>query len=266
MTAAGNTRAFPGHVVTFGETDAAVVKAVQQRLNELGCGPVDADGVFGSQTKNAVQLFQARFADADGVPLKIDGVVGAITWAALFGMSSVPTASESSDALLASAVRVAASQVGVREQPEGSNRGPEVDKYAQSVGLNPADANPWCAAFVYFCFNQAAQELSKPNPVIKTGLVLEHWKLAGKQGVPRLLQEDAVANPALVQPGQIFILATGGGHGHTGLVEQVQGGKLVTIEGNTNEGGSREGIGVFRRASRKLAEINRGFIDYSARG
>jgi hypothetical protein len=252
-------------VVTLGEADAAIVKAVQQRLNELGCGPIDVDGVFGSQTKNAVKLFQARFADADGLPLKIDGILGAITWAALFGTNSVPLASGSSDPLITGTLQVAASQVGVLEQPIGSNRGPQVDEYVRSVGLDPADANPWCAAFVYFCFDQAAQKLNERNPVIKTGAVLEHWKLAGTQGVTRVLQRDAVANPALVQPGHIFILATGGGHGHTGLVDEVQGGKLVTIEGNTNEGGSREGIGVFRRTSRKLVEINRGFIDYSAR-
>jgi hypothetical protein len=37
----------------------------------------------------------------------------------------------------------------------------------------------------------------------------------------------------------------------------------VTIEGNTNEGGGREGIGVFRRNRRKVRGINKGFIDYS---
>jgi hypothetical protein len=59
------------------------------------------------------------------------------------------------------------------------------------------------------------------------------------------------------------VIATGAGFGHTGLVERTSGGKLVTIEGNTNVGGSREGIGVFRRESRKTVDINRGFIDYA---
>jgi hypothetical protein len=73
-----------------------------------------------------------------------------------------------------------------------------------------------------------------------------------------------VQDPALVQPGHIFVIDTGGGAGHTGLVLEVSGGKLITIEGNTNDGGSREGIGVFQRDSRKIAQINKGFIDYSA--
>jgi hypothetical protein len=54
------------------------------------------------------------------------------------------------------------------------------------------------------------------------------------------------------------------GTGHTGLVERVLGGRLVTIEGNTNGGGSREGIGVFRRNRRTVWSINRGFINYRA--
>jgi hypothetical protein len=39
---------------------------------------------------------------------------------------------------------------------------------------------------------------------------------------------------------------------------EVAGGKLITIEGNTNDGGSREGVGVFLRESRKIAQINKG--------
>ena len=63
----------------------------------------------------------------------------------------------------------------------------------------------------------------------------------------------------------IFVLDTGGGAGHTGLVESIEGGRLITLEGNTNDGGSREGVGVFRRNGRKIVNINRGFIDYAGR-
>ena len=63
----------------------------------------------------------------------------------------------------------------------------------------------------------------------------------------------------------IFVLDTGGGSGHTGLVEAIEGGRLITLEGNTNDGGSREGVGVFRRNGRKIVNINRGFIDYAGR-
>jgi hypothetical protein len=60
----------------------------------------------------------------------------------------------------------------------------------------------------------------------------------------------------------VFIMDHGGGLGHTGLVESVQGGLITTIEGNTNTALSREGGGVYR-LTRKLVEINKGFIDYA---
>ncbi len=56
----------------------------------------------------------------------------------------------------------------------------------------------------------------------------------------------------------------GEGLGHSGLVMEVKNGRLVTIEGNTNDNGSRNGIGVFKRDARKISSINKGFIDYSA--
>lgn len=41
-------------------------------------------------------------------------------------------------------------------------------------------------------------------------------------------------------------------------------GQVEAVEGNINDNGSRNGIGVFRRDARKIASINKGFIDYSA--
>jgi hypothetical protein len=60
----------------------------------------------------------------------------------------------------------------------------------------------------------------------------------------------------------VFVISTGGGMGHAGLFSRVVGNRMETIEGNTNDGGSREGIGVFRRSGRTLQSINRGFIEF----
>jgi hypothetical protein len=251
-------------VVKIGDADLATVRAIQHRLNEVGCGPLTENGVFDPSTKSAVELFQARFPDAEGSPLTIDGKVGPLTWAALFGAQAVSVVSEVADPLLARVLEVARSQIGVMEQPPGSNHGPEVDNYLRAVGLNPTGGGfAWCVAFVYWCFKQAADALQQPNPMIKTAGVLDHWRKAGQQGIRRILADQATDNPVFVKPGQIFVISTGGGQGHTGLVELVKGGKLTTIEGNTNNGGSREGVGVFRRDSRKITQINEGFIDYS---
>lgn len=266
--AAGTTNVtkieFPDRVIKIGDEDKAIVTAIQLRLHELGCGPLQGTGSFGPRTEEAVKLFQARFTDVDGRPLVIDGEVGAITWAALFGPDTVPSSTTTASKLLAATLKVAASQVGVREKPMGSNSGPEVNKYLASVGLGPGNA--WCIAFVYWCFEQAAKELGVANPVVKTGGVLAHWNAAGERGIPRIKTDQAVNKPSLITPGMIFVIDTPppGGGGHAGLVEAVIGGKLTTIEGNSNDGGSREGVGVFRRKnSRKINSINKGFIDYS---
>ena len=266
---------FPGRVVKVGETDRAVVLSVQRRLNALGGAPIDhtpghkmieEDGIFGSDTENAVKLFQARFADANGRPLIVDGQIGALTWGALFGTPAVPPVVETNAPLLGQALAFAVSQIGVMEEPLGSNRGPHVDQFLRAVGLNPAEGHfPRCIAFVYWCFEQGAQSLTRGNPVIKTAGVLDHWHQAEHQGVPRIMQAQAVDNPALIQPGFIFAMDFGGGAGHAGFVEEVSDGRLITIEGNSNPGGSREGIGVFRREGRKINSINLGFIDYSNR-
>ncbi|MBK6507204.1 MAG: CHAP domain-containing protein [Ignavibacteria bacterium] len=99
----------------------------------------------------------------------------------------------------------------------------------------------------------------KKNPVHKTA--------GGAESLEQYFWKENNNCTSICKPGSgkartDFIFSSGGGFGHTGLVESVNGGFLETIEGNTNEGGSREGIGVFRRNRRKIKDINRGFIHY----
>lgn len=259
---------FPGRTLTIASTDRASVLAIQTRLNALDCGPVIVDGIFGQQTLDAVELYQSRSVDPTGRHLDIDGQVGPMTWAALFG-SAIVNNSSAATPLTAKTLTIASAEIGVTEDPLGSNRGPKVDQYVLAVGLDPAGHYPWCAAFVYWCFNQAAIQLTTPghnvsNPVIKTASVMDHWNRANATpGIRCLSNAECTSEPALVQPGMIFVILNSSGTGHTGLVESVQGAVLATIEGNTNAGGSREGIGVFRRTTRTIAMM-RGFIDYGS--
>ena len=218
------------------------------------------------RTARAVKVLQARFADVTGQPLKVDGQVGSITWGVMFGASSVPLVAEAPSPLTKAALDVAFSQVGVMEDPLGSNRGPEVDGYLRAAGKDPAEGSfAWCVAFTHFCYLKASEKLGLANPHIKTVGVLDHWnKAKNKKNVVRITHADAVGSPALLKPGCLFIIDTGGGNGHSGIVAEVANGRLITVEGNTNDNGSRNGIGVFRRDARKINSINKGFIDYSA--
>jgi hypothetical protein len=252
---------FPGHVIAIGSYDFANVRAIQKRLSELGCGPVEVDGIFGAETMEAIELFQVRSIDTHGQPLVVDGRVGPMTWAAMFGETTVPPVFDPPTPLARAVLGFAGKEVGVMEVPLGSNSGPRVNQYLESVGERAG--LPWCAAFVYWCFENAAATLQLKNPAIRTAGAIDLWEEAARRGIQRVTTADAADCHSLVRPGMVFVIATGGGHGHVGLVEKIEGVVLTTIEGNTNNGGSREGIGVFRRTSRRIGNVNRGFVDYA---
>ena len=56
------------------------VRAVQERLKDLGFDPGPVDGVFGKLTQRAVRTYQHRYRDF----LIVDGIVGVNTWKMLF--------------------------------------------------------------------------------------------------------------------------------------------------------------------------------------
>jgi hypothetical protein len=255
---------YPARLIKAGERDRAVVRAVQARLRELGCLPLDAAGTFAEKTRASVRLFQARHVDLGGRALKQDGIVGSLTWAALFGAGTVPHSTEAVSPLLRQVLKQAGSQVGVVERPKDSNSGPEVDGYLRRVGIPaawPKEKKAWCCAFVFACFDEAAAALGRLNPMVKTAGCLHHWNHAETKGARRLTAGKAIANPALVSPGMVFVIDHGQGRGHTGFVEEVRGGMLHTIEGNTDASLTREGGGVYRLA-RKVLDVNMGYIDY----
>lgn len=264
LLAVSTNTSFAGVPLERGDLGSSQVQLVQKRLNDLGFGPLVTDGDFGEATQNAVFHFQARNSAPDGHPLPITGVVDTQTWASMFGPGAVYASAnlnvkaEIRDLL----IDIAASQIGVVEQPVGSNRGPEVDQYIRRVGLDPAaDAYPWCVAFLYWVFDEAARLRSVANPLPKTAGVISLWRLSGKSDATVVRSADVSAS--LIKPGMIFLYDLGGGKGHAGLIIGVNATTVTTIEGNTNNGGSREGYGVFRRSSRPLStSVLLGYVDY----
>ncbi len=266
---------YPSRLIKIDSTDAGSVRLIQQRLRDLGftqptqkgLQPIQVDGVFGNHTADAIKLFQIRHTDLHGRPLEVDGEVGSDTWGALFGRTTVyASAPKSRNKLIAKVLEIATGEIGVCEDPPGSNKGKRIGEYQRSAGIDSGE--PWCVAFVFFCFANAARLLKTKNPMeeadCKTGSVLDLWNRARRaKGVTLVLHDDALNDPSKVKPGMIFAISTGGGNGHVGLVANVTGNRLETIEGNTNDGGSREGIGVFRRYGRTIDSINRGFIGFA---
>lgn len=160
--------------------------------------------------------------------------------------------------LAAAALEVARLELNkkVREMPLGSNDGPDVRKYLKSVGLEPGFA--WCAAFVYWCTNTAAINAGIPHKLPHTGGVMAMFGQAVGRNIQKLDEKERFITPDDIRPGDIFILQFPGAHSHTGFVDKVSGDTIITIEGNTDAGGSREGIGVFSKR-RKVSGL-RGII------
>lgn len=104
---------------------------------------------------------------------------------------------------------------------------------------------PWCAAFVTACLVEAGADRKKlPRFAAST----YYWWLWAKNS--RRLRQVGVR-------GDVFVW-NGRDGGHTGFVRQGGGGdpKIGTLEGNTNDEGSREGYEVCERV-RWTSEISR---------
>ena len=84
----GDTQTAYAQVITVGDR-GNTVKTIQQKLKNWGYYKGAVDGIFGSQTKQAVRYFQQKNG------LKVDGIVGNKTLAAL-GMKTSSSSSSSS--------------------------------------------------------------------------------------------------------------------------------------------------------------------------
>ena len=69
---------YPGQSVRKGSKAKDRVKLIQRELKMLGYNVGPVDGIFGPKTDAAVKAFQTDQA------LTVDGIVGPITWKALF--------------------------------------------------------------------------------------------------------------------------------------------------------------------------------------
>jgi hypothetical protein len=102
----------------------------------------------------------------------------------------------------------------------------------------------WCAGFVTFLLEQATQALSIGMPIAGSIRCDTLAAQAERAGI-RITEDEA---PAKLTPGSIFLVRRiVGDWTHTGIVTEVHDDTFETIEGNTNDSGSREGVEVCAR-------------------
>ena len=126
---------------------------------------------------------------------------------------------------------IARKELGYTESPAGSNR----TKYGKWFGL---DGQPWCMMFVQWCFRQADAQDLLPALTASCGALM------------RAAQEKGCWITGGYQPGDVVIYDFPGNNvktDHCGIVEQISGGGIRTIEGNTGIGNDANGGQVQRR-------------------
>ena len=183
---------------------------------------------FGPSTKSAVLDFQSSHVDPKGRPLGQDGVVGPVTLASLKNPRE-PVERFTADGWRIDlnecrpqervVVETAVSQIGVKEDPPGSNRGPKIDLYTGKEWFG----SPWCMLWISYCWKYA--DGGSPFGKLASAYKIKSWGEAKGRILP--------ANE-LARPGDIGVIMRAQGRGHVALIsgKEVPGEKLFAIEGN----------------------------------
>ena len=129
------------------------------------------------------------------------------------------------------ALAAAQSQVGVSEQPPGSNDGPQIAEYRTATA--GSGVGPWCAYFTSWAAAQAGVPLGEAGQGFGSVSALYGWAQRTGRATP--------AGPG-VRPNPGDLIVWGGRH--IGIVESVDpDGSIHTIEGNSSNAVSRRSYG-----------------------
>jgi hypothetical protein len=145
-------------------------------------------------------------------------------------------------------VVISRSQIGIVEVPKDSNTGPDVKKFQSATWLK-GSGFAWCAAFVCWCFGEAANGITYNFKLPKTAGAwdFENWARSQGQGGVQILKPPFNE----IKPGDIIIYK----FSHIGIATStLSGGKVSVVEGNTSASDNdpiskqREGGGVFKKS------------------
>jgi hypothetical protein len=128
-------------------------------------------------------------------------------------------------------VALAEREVGVTEQPPGSNDSPRIAQYRSATAGGAV--GPWCAYFVSWLAQQSGTPLGEQGQGFASVSALYGWAQRTGRAIP--------AGPG-VHPQAGDLIVWGGEH--VGLVESVgSDGSIHTIEGNSSNAVTRRTYG-----------------------
>jgi len=226
------------------------VRQVQEWLTLHGFGTA-IDGGFGPATEEAVRRFQQRWEGEDDVLVaNSDGMVGRATWRALTEPMRHLVGERLNEKFPVGLRIVTFAQshllAGAREVG-GPNCGP----YIRGLYMDGHEGKdwPWCAGFATYVLSQALG-----HDKWRTFSCDELAAMAQRRGQFMRGALRGIGFGMNVSPGDLFLVRRVVPEGaliadwsHCGIVTEVGAEHFETIEGNTNQGGSREGTEVCKR-------------------
>lgn len=230
-------------ILKLNSKDTESIKRLQEILHNQGYWERMISGRFGPALKDAVAYFQQTHQGPDGRPLNVDGVVGDSTWWALRNASGDKQRSfidgkipDGLSELRQTVLETVIAEHGAKEVPNGSNRGPQVDKYLPKWCVDQGGKGPpWCCFFVSWGTKTALGSYPMKKRI---GSCLQASRVAKKLGM-----WHASDGSYLPRPGDAFVMLHGNGKGHIGFVLRVDPatGRFNTVEGNC---GNRVKVGL----------------------
>lgn len=149
-----------------------------------------------------------------------------------YTLHASPVKSETKEDLRAKVAATYTAEIGVRETL-GANDSPEIRQYLATTSVKVPAA--WCAAFVSYCYSVNGV----PNP-------RSAWS-------PSYFTPKKCINIKASPPLQADVFGVYynnlGRIAHIGFIDRWprEGDYFITVEGNTNNDGSREGNGVYKK-------------------
>lgn len=249
------------------------VRRVQHTLK------LKVDGEFGPVTASSVAAWKRRA----GYPAShITPLIGVTGQQYLFGSRPLPVAFKMRAKARAQAAKKAAAAQplrekavrtmnvwagrGMKESPAGSNKVPDLQALAKTLGLSSFYRNmgwPWCAFAVMLAMLQHGSKTAQLGlkqgkfNALYTPDILYH---AGRNNFGM-----RIVGPGEAKPGDLAMINFPGGDrrvDHVGMVtKSPANGWVETVEGNTSSAGSQDNGGAVLRKNRPLSQVT-AFIRY----
>lgn len=207
---------------------------------------LDATGWLGKATFNALCYALVPEGFPHGGEHAMDAVATDLVneaWSLFEGKP--PTASASGSTVRAAALKRAQSQLGY---VEGSGN---KSKYGAWYGM---DGQPWCATFVTWCYELAADDLGTDSPSFVKGSRYAYCPYIVGDARNKRYGLKTTDDP---QPGDLVVYDWQGDtvFDHVGVFEKwVSGGDFQAVEGNTSTSSNSNGGQVMRRTRSRYGQ------------